>query len=146
MTGSRPADDNFIREQRFSSALQQLLGYRLVEWAPDHAVFEYEVAPAHLNRTNRLHGGILAVLCDTAAGYAGCYCAIPGETRSSIIRVWQCEQRRRSVVVKDCGDEGTMLPLHWAEEHYRSPCRRQLPGGRRWSQSCPTHQREAGQY
>jgi hypothetical protein len=48
----------------------------------------------------------------------------PGETRSSIIRVWQCEQRRRSMVVRDCGDEGTMLPLHWAEEHYRSPCRR----------------------
>ena len=41
----------------------------------------------------------------------------PGETRSSIIRVWQCEQRRRSVAVRDCGDEGTMLPLHWAEEH-----------------------------
>ena len=48
----------------------------------------------------------------------------PGETRSSIIRVWQCEQRRRTVVVRDCGDEGTTLPLHWAEEHYRSPCRR----------------------
>jgi hypothetical protein len=38
----------------------------------------------------------------------------PGEMRSSIIRLWQCEQRRRSVVVKDCGDEGTMLPLYWA--------------------------------
>ena len=48
----------------------------------------------------------------------------PGETRSSIIRVWQCAQRRRSMVVKECGDEGTMLPLHWAEEHYRSSCRR----------------------
>jgi hypothetical protein len=35
----------------------------------------------------------------------------PGETRSSIIRVWQCEQRRRSMAVWDCGDEGTMLPL-----------------------------------
>ena len=84
MTESRRADDNFIREQRFSSALQQLLGYRLVEWAPDHAVFEYEVAPEHLNRTNRLHGGILAVLCDTAAGYAGCHCDLPGEARSSV--------------------------------------------------------------
>jgi len=48
----------------------------------------------------------------------------PAETRSSIILVWQCEQRRRSVAVGDCGDEGTMLPLHWAEEHCRSPCRR----------------------
>jgi hypothetical protein len=33
----------------------------------------------------------------------------PGEMRSSIIRVWQCAQRRRSMAVKDCGDEGTML-------------------------------------
>ena len=39
----------------------------------------------------------------------------PGEMRSSIIRVRQCEQRRRSIAVKDCGDEGTMLPLYWAE-------------------------------
>jgi len=36
----------------------------------------------------------------------------PGEMRSSIILVWQCEQRRRSIAVKDCGDEGTMLPLY----------------------------------
>ena len=84
MTGSPPTDENLVREQRFSSALQQLIGYRLVEWAPDYAVFEYEVAPEHLNRTNRLHGGILAILCDTAAGYAGCYCDTPGEARSSV--------------------------------------------------------------
>jgi hypothetical protein len=38
----------------------------------------------------------------------------PGEMRSSIILAWQCEQRRRSIAVKDCGDKGTMLPLHWA--------------------------------
>lgn len=38
----------------------------------------------------------------------------PGEMRSSIILVWQCEQRRRSVAVKDCEDEGMMLPLYWA--------------------------------
>jgi hypothetical protein len=38
----------------------------------------------------------------------------PGEMRSSIILVWQCEQRRRSIAVKDCEDEGMMLPLHWA--------------------------------
>jgi hypothetical protein len=34
--------------------------------------------------------------------------------RSSIILVWQCEQRMRSIAVKDCGDEGTMLPLYRA--------------------------------
>jgi hypothetical protein len=69
----------------------------------------------------------------------------PGKMRSSIILVWQCEQLRRSVAVKDCVDEGTMLPRYLGG-------RADLPVAdnclfeRRWSQSCPTHQREAGQY
>jgi uncharacterized protein (TIGR00369 family) len=74
------ADPNLAREQRFSSALQQLIGYRLVEWGPDRAVIACEVAKDHLNRTNRLHGGIIATLCDTAGGY----CDTPGETRSTV--------------------------------------------------------------
>lgn len=32
------ADPNLAREQRFSSALQQLLGYKLVEWEEGRAV------------------------------------------------------------------------------------------------------------
>ena len=47
----------------------------------------------------------------------------PGEMRSSIILVWQCEQRRRSIAVKDCEDEGMMLPCI-GREHYRSLSRR----------------------
>ena len=78
------ADPNLAREQRKSSALQQLLGYRLVEWEADRAVIAYDVAADHLNRTNRLHGGIIATLCDTAAGYAGVWCDAPGETRSTV--------------------------------------------------------------
>ena len=38
----------------------------------------------------------------------------PGETRSSIIRVWQWRQRGRSIAVRNCWDEVMMLPLHWA--------------------------------
>ena len=66
--------------------------------------------------STRLHLGHSNSRCSKPIG--------PGETRSSIILVLQCEQRRRSIAVKDCGDEGTMLPLYWAEEHCRSPCRR----------------------
>ena len=47
----------------------------------------------------------------------------PGEMRSSIILVWQCEQRKRSIAVKDCEDEGMMLPCI-GREHYRSLSRR----------------------
>lgn len=75
---------NLDREQRYSSAFQQLMGYRLVEWGPDRAVVAYDVVPDHLNRTNRLHGGVIASLLDTAAGYAGCYCPTPGETRTTV--------------------------------------------------------------
>jgi hypothetical protein len=34
----------------------------------------------------------------------------PAETRSSIIRVWQREQRGSSIAVNKCWDEVTMLP------------------------------------
>ena len=78
------ADPNLAREQRKSSALQQLLGYRLVEWEADRAVIAYDVKADHLNCTNRLHGGIIATLCDTAAGYAGVWCDTPCETRSTV--------------------------------------------------------------
>jgi hypothetical protein len=50
--------------------------------------------------STRLHLGHSNNRCSKPIG--------PGKTRSSIILVWQCEQRRRSVAVKDCGDEGTM--------------------------------------
>src|ERR1700726_4461164 len=42
----------------------------------------------------------------------------PVETRSSIIRVWQREQRGRSIAVRNCWDEDTMLPC-FGREHYR---------------------------
>jgi hypothetical protein len=44
-------DPNLAREQRYSSALQQLIGYRLVTWEADRAVIAYEIAKDHLNRT-----------------------------------------------------------------------------------------------
>jgi uncharacterized protein (TIGR00369 family) len=55
-----------------------------VEWEPDRAVIAYDIAKDHLNRTNRLHGGIIATLCDTAAGYCGVYCDMLGETRATV--------------------------------------------------------------
>jgi len=37
----------------------------------------------------------------------------PEDTRSSIIRVWQREQRRRSMAIRNCWVEDTVLPLCW---------------------------------
>jgi hypothetical protein len=87
--------------------------------------------------STRLHLGHSNNRCSKPIG--------PGEMRSNIIRVRQCEQRRRSMVVKDCGDEGTMLPLYWAGALLisQSPITAYSDG---WNQSCPIHQCGAGQY
>lgn len=74
-------DENLIWEQQNGSAYQSLMGYRLVEWAPNHAVVEYVIQPEHLNRTGLLHGGVIATLLDTASGYSGCHCAVNGNVR-----------------------------------------------------------------
>ncbi|RCK54092.1 aromatic compounds catabolism protein [Thalassospira profundimaris] len=73
--------DNLSYEQQHGSGLQEMLGYRLVEWQDDRAVVELHVAPRHCNRAGILHGGVLATLLDTASGYACCYCPVPGNVR-----------------------------------------------------------------
>ncbi len=79
-----PSAINLRFEQQNGSPFQHLMGYRLESWAPDYAALRYEVAPVHLNRTGRLHGGVLATLLDTAAGYAGCHSETPGERRAAV--------------------------------------------------------------
>lgn len=81
MTG---VNDNLAYEQAQGSGLQKHLGYRLVEWAEDHAVVELDVQNHHCNRAGILHGGVLTTLMDTASGYAVCFCAVPGNVRRSL--------------------------------------------------------------
>ena len=63
------------------SGFQQLLGYRLAEWAEGRAVLELEVEHKHTNRAGVLHGGVVATLIDTACGFAATYCPVPGRVR-----------------------------------------------------------------
>ena len=53
----------------------------------------------------------------------------PVETRSSIIRVWQCEQRGRSIAVRNCWEEDTMLPCIGRERATLSVTGRSQSGG-----------------
>lgn len=76
--------DNLAWEQANGSGLQELLGYRLVTWEPDRAVVELEVGPQHLNRAGLLHGGVLTTVLDTASGYSGCFCPVPGNIRRTL--------------------------------------------------------------
>ena len=86
MTALNPddMDDNLAYEQAHGSGLQDHLGYRLVEWAENHAVMELDIQDHHRNRAGILHGGVLATLMDTVSGYAVCYCAVPGNVRRSV--------------------------------------------------------------
>lgn len=77
-------NDNLAYEQAHGSAVQDHLGYRLVEWAENHAVVELEIKACHRNRAGILHGGILTTLIDTASGYAVCYCPVPGHIRKTL--------------------------------------------------------------
>jgi len=47
------------------------LGFRLVEWTPEHAVMELDIQEQHLNRSGVLHGGVMATLIDAVCGYSG---------------------------------------------------------------------------
>ena len=52
---------------------QELIGFRMVDWGKDFARFDLDVTDAILNRHGIPHGGVYAVLLDTAMGYAGCF-------------------------------------------------------------------------
>jgi uncharacterized protein (TIGR00369 family) len=77
-------DDNLAYEQSHGSGLQRHLGYRLVEWAENHAVVELNVEQHHRNRAGILHGGVLTTLMDTASGYSVCYCPVQGNVRKTL--------------------------------------------------------------
>jgi uncharacterized protein (TIGR00369 family) len=58
-------------ERARPSAFQEHMGYELLAWEADRAVLGYTIQPEHMNRTGRLHGGVLATLLDTTMGYSG---------------------------------------------------------------------------
>jgi uncharacterized protein (TIGR00369 family) len=66
------------------SGLQTHLGFQLTEWSRDFARVELAFAPHLQNRQGLLHGGIHALMLDTAMGYAGCYTGEPGVQQNAL--------------------------------------------------------------
>lgn len=66
------------------SGVQTHLGYKITEWSRDHAKVEMDLAPHLYNRQGLLHGGIHALMLDTAMGYAGCYTGQPGVQQNAL--------------------------------------------------------------
>lgn len=68
-----PASSSAIADSDLEDTVgfNAVLGMRLVEWSAEHAVMELPIKPMHLNRSNALHGGVLATMIDAVCGYAG---------------------------------------------------------------------------
>jgi uncharacterized protein (TIGR00369 family) len=69
---------------RAHSGFADLLGYRLTERKVDHAEITLKVGPQHLNRLSIPHGGVLATLLDSAAGFAAAYADDPERPRTVV--------------------------------------------------------------
>ena len=57
------------------------LGVQITHWIDGEAILELTLKPEFLNRSGVIHGGILTTIIDTAGGYAGTFCTIPGHVR-----------------------------------------------------------------
>lgn len=55
------------------SPFADLIGYSLTDWRDGYAKVELPVAPNLTNRHGTPHGGVYAVLLDTAIGLSGCW-------------------------------------------------------------------------
>ena len=69
---------------RAHSGFADLLGYQLTERKVDHAEVTLKVGPQHLNRLSIPHGGVLATLLDSAAGFAAAFVNDPDQPRTVV--------------------------------------------------------------
>ena len=49
------------------------VGFRVAIWRKNYAELRLKIEPKHLNRSGRVHGGVMMTLIDAACGYAGSY-------------------------------------------------------------------------
>jgi uncharacterized protein (TIGR00369 family) len=80
-SGSVPPTDYDPIAHEPASGFRHLVGYRVAEWSEGRAVMSLTPEPSHLNRGGVVHGGVIASLMDSAGGFCGCWCPIPGRVR-----------------------------------------------------------------
>ena len=61
-----------------------LIGFRLTEVEPGHAVIEFEASERHANPMGTLHGGVLCDIADAAMGMAYASMLEEGETFTTL--------------------------------------------------------------
>jgi uncharacterized protein (TIGR00369 family) len=69
---------------RAHSGFADLLGYKLTERGLGIAEMTLKVGPQHLNRASIPHGGVLATLLDSAAGFAAAFVDDPDQPRAVV--------------------------------------------------------------
>ena len=67
-----------------SAPYHDLIDIHLEEWRDGFARLYCNIAQKHMNRSNIVHGGVLLSMIDQAAGYAGLWCSVPGNTRKAV--------------------------------------------------------------
>ena len=74
MSGFQPADPNFERRVRDSFARQGIMGHigaEMIEVGPGHCEIRLPYGEHVSQQHGFFHGGIVATIADSAAGYAG---------------------------------------------------------------------------
>ncbi len=69
---------------RAHSGFADLLGYKLTGRGVGFAEVSLKVAPQHLNRLSIPHGGLLATLLDSAAGFAAAFVVDPEQPQTVV--------------------------------------------------------------
>jgi uncharacterized protein (TIGR00369 family) len=114
-----------VRDGAYAFPLSELLGFRLVEVEPGHAVIELESREHHHNPMGTLHGGVLSTIADTSMGVAHSSTLKEGESSTTIelkinfVRpVWHGKLRAIGKVVKQ-GKTVTLLESDVLDEKGR---------------------------
>lgn len=78
-----PIDPTLMEHVEAPSGFRQLVGFKLDSWADGEAVLSIVIGPRHLNRSDNVHGGVLATLIDAAGSFAGCFTPVCGNVRKA---------------------------------------------------------------
>lgn len=67
-----------------SRGFNELIGFEISSWRENEVELALRLQAKHLNRSDIVHGGVIATLLDVACGFAGCYCNVDGNVRRAV--------------------------------------------------------------
>lgn len=104
----------FFSHDRFAT---QVCGCRVVDFAPGHAVCEFEVGPQHLNGMGSVMGGAIFTLADFALAVACNVGEEPTVSASNTIEFLSAPKGTRLTAVCDADKSGSALGFYTVDVH-----------------------------